>query len=44
MGVSVNCRLDTNDAAGVKTLVPIRPVACLTLGILDIDQAVVKLF
>lgn len=37
------CRLDTTDTSGVKTLVPIRPIACLT-GTLDLGTTVVKLF
>ncbi|CAL1160761.1 unnamed protein product [Cladocopium goreaui] len=36
-------RLDTTDTSGVKTLVPIRPIACLT-GTLDLGTTVVKLF
>ena len=36
-------RLDCNNTAGLKTLVPIRPVMCLA-GVLDLDQVVVKLF
>ena len=36
-------RLDTNNSAGLKTIVPIRPIAVLS-GTLDLDQVVVKLF
>lgn len=36
-------RLDANNASGVKTLVPLRPIACVT-GVLDLGSTVIKMF
>lgn len=36
-------RLDTSNSNGVKTIVPIRPIACLS-GILDLGETVVRFF
>ena len=37
------CRLDSSSSSGMKSIVPIRPVACVS-GVLDLGDAVVKLF
>lgn len=36
-------RLESSGSTGVKTLVPIRPIACVN-GVLDLKEATVKSF
>ncbi|CAL1125989.1 unnamed protein product [Cladocopium goreaui] len=36
-------RLDCNNSSGLKTIVPIRPVACVT-GVLDLGETVIKIY
>ena len=43
LGLVCPARLDTNNASGVKTLVPLRPIACVT-GVLDLGSTVMKVF